>query len=150
MWQRVQTLYFAIVVALLAALALGNVATIIVPGSEPENVAYMAKPSYAVLIIVALLATLIALFSWGHRSLQIRLAGLAAVVVAALQIWLTVDYFTMGEQVVFKWTIIFPIVALIFEVLAIRGIYADELLVRSASRLRSAKRAKNNNNTKTK
>ena len=150
MWQRVQTLYFAIVVALLAALALGNVATIIVPGSKPENVAYMAKPSYAVLIIVALLANLIALFSWGHRSLQIRLAGLAAVVVAALQIWLTVDYFTMGEQVVFKWTIIFPIVALIFEVLAIRGIYADELLVRSASRLRSAKRAKNNNNTKTK
>ena len=150
MWQRVQTLYFAIVVALLAALALGNVATIIVPGSEPENVAYMAKPSYAVLIIVALLANLISLFSWCHRSLQIRLAGLAAVVVAALQIWLTVDYFTMGEQVVFKWTIIFPIVALIFEVLAIRGIYADELLVRSASRLRSAKRAKNNNNTKTK
>ena len=150
MWQRVQTLYFAIVVALLAALALGNVATIIVPGSEPENVAYMAKPSYAVLIIVALLANLIALFSWGHRSLQIRLAGLAAVVVAALQTWLAVDYFTMGEQVGFKWTIIFPIVALIFEVLAIRGIYADELLVRSASRLRSAKRAKNNNNTKTK
>ena len=150
MWQRIQTLYFAIIVALLAALALGNVATIIVPGSEPESVAYLAKPSYAVLIIVALLANLISLFSWGHRSLQIRLAALAAVVVAALQIWLTVDYFTMGEQVVFKWTIIFPIVALIFEVLAIRGIYADELLVRSASRLRSAKRAKNNNNTKTK
>ena len=150
MWQRVQTLYFAIVVALLAALALGNVATIIVPGSEPESVAYMAKPSYAVLIIVALLANLISLFSWGHRGLQIRLASLAAVVVGALQIWLAVDYFTMGEQMVFKWTIIFPIVALIFEVLAIRGIYADELLVRSASRLRSAKRAKNNNNTKTK
>ena len=150
MWQRIQTLYFAIIVALLAALALGNVATIIVPGSEPESVAYLAKPSYAVLIIVALLANLISLFSWGHRSLQIRLAGLAAVVVAALQILLTVDYFAMGEQVVFKWTIIFPIVALIFEVLAIRGIYADELLVRSASRLRSAKRAKNNNNTKTK
>ena len=150
MWQRIQTLYFAIIVALLAALALGNVATIIVPGSEPESVAYLAKPSYAVLIIVALLANLISLFSWGHRSLQIRLAGLAAVVVAALQTWLAVDYFTMGEQVVFKWTIIFPIVALIFEVLAIRGIYADELLVRSASRLRSAKRAKNNNNTKTK
>ena len=150
MWQRIQTLYFAIIVALLAALALGNVATIIVPGSEPESVAYLAKPSYAVLIIVALLANLISLFSWGHRSLQIRLAGLAAVVVAALQIWLAVDYFTMGEQMVFKWTIIFPLIALIFEILAIRGIYADELLVRSASRLRAAKRAKNNKNTKTK
>lgn len=150
MWQRIQTLYFAIIVALLAALALGNVATIIVPGSEPESVAYLAKPSYAVLIIVALLANLISLFSWGHRSLQIRLAGLAAVVVAALQIWLAVDYFTMDEQMVFKWTIIFPLIALIFEILAIKGIYADELLVRSASRLRAAKRAKNNNNTKTK
>ena len=75
MWQRVQTLYFAIIVALLSALALGTVATIIVPGSEPENVAYMAKLPYAVLIILALLANLVALFCWGHRPLQIRLAG---------------------------------------------------------------------------
>ena len=142
MWQRVQTLYFAIIVALLAALALGNVATIIVPGSEPENVAYMAKPSYAILITVSLLANLIALFCWGHRPLQIRLAGMAGVVMLALQIWLAVDYFTTDPQMVFRWTIIFPIIALIFEILAIRGIYADELLVHSASRLRESRRGK--------
>ena len=79
-----------------------------------------------------------------------RTALLSSIITIAFQIWLAVDYFTMGEQMVFKWTIIFPLIALIFEILAIRGIYADELLVRSASRLRAAKRAKNNNNTKTK
>lgn len=142
MWQRIQTLYFAIIVALLAALALGNVATIIVPGSEPENVAYMAKLPYAVLIILALLANLVALFCWGHRPLQIRLAGGAGVVLLALQIWLAVDYFTTDPQMVFRWTIIFPLISLIFEILAIRGIYADELLVHSASRLRESRRSK--------
>lgn len=141
MWQRIQTLYFAIAVGLLASLAFGSVATIMVPGAEPERVAYLSKLPYAVLIIIALLANLIALFSWGHRPLQIRLAGGATVVLLALQAWLAVDYFTMPDEMVFRWTVVFPAVAAIFEILAIRGIYADELIVRSASRLRAAKRA---------
>ena len=37
---------------------------------------------------------------------------------------------------------IFPIVAVILDFLAARSILADELLVRSADRLRSAKRKK--------
>ena len=140
MWQRVQTLYFAITVGLLAALAFGSVATIMTPGAEPERVAYMSKLPYAVLIIIALLANLVALFSWGHRPLQIRLAGGSAVVISALQGWLAFDYFTMPAEMVFRWTIILPIIAVIFEILDIRGNYADELIVRSASRLRAAKR----------
>ena len=66
----------------------------------------------------------------------------AAVLLLALQAWIGVDYFTLGKEFVFSWTAILPIFAFICEVLAIRGIYADELLVKNASRLRAAKRKK--------
>lgn len=140
MWQRVQTLYFGIIVALMAALLSGNFAT--VPGTE-DTMRYTEYLPYAVLIVISLAANLVALFCWGRRSLQIRLAGGAAVVLLALQVWIAVGYFKLPDAYVVRWTAVLPLAALIFEILAMRGVYADEMLVRSASRLRSAKRKQN-------
>ena len=81
--------------------------------------------------------------AWARRSLQIRLGGAAAVVLLALQVWLAVDYFRLPDAYVVRWTAVFPLLALFFDILAMRGVYADELLVRSSSRLRSAKRKQN-------
>ena len=92
---------------------------------------------------LALACTLVSLFAWGRRSLQIRLGGAAAVLMLALQVWLAVGYFRLPEAYVVRWTAVFPLIALFFDILAMRGVYADELLVRSSSRLRSAKRKQN-------
>lgn len=143
MWQRVQTLYFAIIVGLLAAMVFGDVATVYEGGSA-EGVRYISKLPYAILIFAAAAANLICTFAWKHRSTQIRLAGAAIVILLALQIWLAVDYFTTPDGIVFRWTAVFPLVAVFFEVLAMKGVYADELLVRSSSRLRSSKRQSKN------
>ncbi len=142
MWQRVQTLYFAIASILLAVLVFGNVA-VIYEGGEEEGIRYISKLPYAILIFTSLAMNLICTFGWKNRSLQIRLAGAALVLELALQVWLAVDYFKQPEMVVFRWTAVLPIAALFFDILAMRGVYADELLVRSASRLRSAKRKTN-------
>ncbi len=142
MWQRIQTLYYALAVGILIALTFGAVGTIYTADASPENVRYLEKLPYAILIILSLAANLIALFSWSRRSLQIRLSGASAVLLLALQIWIGVDYFTTGEGFVFKWTCILPAFAFIFDILAMKGVLADELLVRSASRLRSSKRKK--------
>lgn len=142
MWQRIQTLYFAIAVGLLCALLFGNVGHIIDPEAGSMGVHYLAKLPYAVLIILSFAANLVALFCWGHRSLQIRLAGGSCVLLLALQIWIAIDYFTMDKSFVFAWTAVFPLVCLFLDLMAMRGIYADELLVRSASRLRSGKKHK--------
>lgn len=139
MWQRIQTLYFAIAVALLSALVFGNVAHIIGPEGETGAVKYLSKLPYAILIILSYAANIIALFSWAHRSLQMRLASGSSVLLLALQIWIVYDYFTMDKSFVFVWTAIFPLICLILNLMAMKGIYADELLVRSASRLRSSK-----------
>ncbi|MBR6456979.1 MAG: DUF4293 domain-containing protein [Bacteroidales bacterium] len=140
MWQRVQTLYFAVAAGLMAALLCTDFAR--VPGSE-EAMRYAEYLPYAVLSGLALACTLVALFAWSRRSLQIRLGGAAAVVLLALQVWLAVGYFKLPQEYVVRWTAVFPLIALIFDILALRGVYADELLVRSSSRLRSAKRKQN-------
>ena len=143
MWQRIQTLYFALICAILVALVFGNVGYIYsADAPEALGVRYISKLPYAILIFLALAANAVSLFSGGHRSLQIRLAGASAVLLLALQIWLAIDYFTLSKEFVFRWTAILPIIAFIFELLAMKGIYADEMLVRSASRLRATKRKK--------
>lgn len=141
MWQRSQTLYLGLASILLAILTFGNAATLITPGSEPENIRYISKLPYAILLILSFAADLFATFCWGHRALQIRLCGAACVLTAAFQVWLGYDYFTSPAELVFKWTAILPAIVVILDILAIRGIYADELLVRSSARLRSAKSA---------
>lgn len=142
MWQRIQTLYFAIITGILLALTFGNVGVDYSDLATIESVRYISKLPYAILIFISLAANVVALFSWGHRPIQIRLAGGSAVLLLALQVWIGVDYFTLGKEFVFSWTAILPIFAFICEVLAIKGIYADELLVKNASRLRAAKRKK--------
>ena len=141
MWQRIQTLYFALICAILITLAFGNAGYVYsVDSPEPEGIRYISKLPYAILIFLSLAANAVALFSWGHRSLQIRLAGASAILLLALQVWIAIDYFTISKEFVFRWTAILPIFAFIFELLAMKGVYADEILVRSASRLRASKR----------
>ena len=77
-----------------------------------------------------------------HRIFQMRTVMLAAIISLALQCWLAVDFFTSGEALVFRVAAVFPIAVTILNILAARAIYSDELIVRSASRLRAAKRNK--------
>lgn len=143
MWQRPQTLYIAIAAGLLIAMIFGNVATIVTPGTDSEPLRYIAKLPYAILLITAAAACAVALFCWKKRSLQLRLAGFGAVLCLGLQVWLVVDQIKvlgMDGGTWFSPTALFPAVAVFFLVLAVRGIFADELLVRNSTRLRAAKR----------
>lgn len=143
MWQRVQTLYFAISTALLLVLTFGTAGSIITPDAPVEDIRYISRLPYAILIIASLAGNAVSLFCWGHRPLQLKLGTICCILLLGLQIWIGVDYFTMDKAFVFKWTAIFPLIAAIFDILAIRGVTADELLVRSSSRLRAAKRQTN-------
>ena len=83
-----------------------------------------------------------ALTTYKHRIFQMRTAALSAIILVGLQIWLVVDFIKTHNDPMFHVTAIFPIVATILDFLAARSILADELLVRSADRLRAAKRKK--------
>jgi len=133
MWQRVQTLYLALSTALIAALFFCD---------KADGVSFTSYWPYLVLIILITLLNLLALTTYKIRIFQVRTAVLAALLTLALQAWLVVDFIVTGNDPLFHVPALFPLVAVILDVLAARGIWADELMVRSSSRLRSSHRKK--------
>ena len=123
MWQRIQTLYLLIASGLLVAMYF-----------QPYGTGFI------ILFSIALAAQLLAIVALKSRTLQMRLSNLAALLLLGLQIWMAVSYFTADPRPSLSFTAIFPIVAAILDFLAASAILRDELLVRSASRLRSSKR----------
>ena len=123
MWQRIQTLYLLIASGLLVAMYF-----------QPYGTGFI------ILFSIALAAQLLAIVALKSRTLQMRLSNLAALLLLGLQIWMAVSYFTADPRPSLSFTAIFPIVAAILDCLAARAILRDELLVRSASRLRASKR----------
>ena len=131
MWQRIQTLYLILATGLVAALFFCT---------KAGDITYTEYWPYAILLIVIAFLQVMATTTWKHRIFQMRTASLAAIILIGLQAWLVVDFITTHNDPVFHVTAVFPIVAAILDFLAARSILADEMLVRSASRLRSAKR----------
>lgn len=133
MWQRSQTLYLAISTILVGLLFFCD---------KAGEIPYTAYIPYLILLIIITLLNILALTTWKHRIFQFRTTNLSAILTVALQAWLVVDFFATGNNPLFHVSAVFPIVAVIFDILAARGIWADELMVRSASRLRAAKKKK--------
>ena len=143
MWQRAQTLYIAIATILIAVMFFSVKAVIPEsPGNTAEELRYTAYLPYLILLIVITAFNLIALNSFKFRVFQMRTTVLAAIVTLALQIWLAVDFVATSGTVNFRLTAVFPAVALILDIMAIRGIAADILVADSVNRLRSDRKHK--------
>ncbi|MBR5905420.1 MAG: DUF4293 family protein [Bacteroidales bacterium] len=133
MWQRVQTLYLALATALIAAMFFCD---------KADGVSFVSYWPYLVMLILITLLNILALTTYKIRVFQVRTTVLSALLTLALQAWLVVDFIVTGNDPLFHVPALFPIVAVILDVMAARGIWADELMVRSSSRLRSSKRNK--------
>ncbi len=141
MWQRIQTLYLAVSAGLLCFLLFGNALTINTPdGLESVRYTALAKPYMAIILWILAAIQVVALISFKVRILQMRLSVVAALVSLGIFIWLGVMYFTAPEGAVFRLTAILPLAITVFDFLAARGAFQDQLVVESASRLRSGRR----------
>ena len=109
---------------------------------KAPGVRYTAYIPYAALMVIILLLNLLALTTYKFRIFQFRTAVLAALISFAFQVWIAVDFFTADSSLIFNMTAVIPVISVILNVLAARNIMADELMVRSSDRLRSAKRKK--------
>ncbi|MDO4826134.1 MAG: DUF4293 family protein [Bacteroidia bacterium] len=141
MWQRAQTLYIAIATVLIAVMFFSVKA--VIPASEgnsQEELRYTAYLPYLILLIVITAFNFIALNAFKFRVFQMRTTVLAAIVTLALQIWLAVDFVSTHSVVNFRISAVFPAIALILDVMAIRGIAADILVADSVNRLRSSRK----------
>lgn len=131
MWQRVQTLYLFISTALIVSLLFCN---------KAGDIRFIAYIPYLILIVIIGLLDLLALTTWKFRIFQFRTVLLSTLLTIAFQVWLAVDFVVTGNNPVFHVPAVFPVVTVIFNILAARNIWADELMVRSSSHLRAAKR----------
>lgn len=140
MWQRIQTLYLAVATALLTSMFFCKFATILGPDGVEISIKYFEKVPYLVLLTVALAGNVFSLFAFKIRIPQMRVAMVAALILLAFQIWIIVDVVRGWNEMVFSVTALFPLVAMVLDILAARNIMLDEAMVQSASRLRASKR----------
>lgn len=140
MWQRIQTLYLAVATALLTSMFFCKFATILGPDGVEISIKYVEKVPYLVLLAVALAGNVFSLFAFKIRIPQMRVATVAALILLAFQIWIIVDVVRGWNEMVFSVTALFPLVAMVLDILAARNIMLDEAMVQSASRLRASKR----------
>ena len=146
MWQRIQTLYLLISTVLAAALCFSPAYKLAGPEGMQE-VSYWAlqKPFFGILLGILTFLVVLALTVYKSRILQMRLAVLSAFIALGMEGWLAWMYFSWKGPV-FRWTVIFPLVIFICNMLAARGCFQDQLMVESAYRVRE--RRKHNNKKK--
>lgn len=154
MIQRIQTVYLLIIVALLSAmfflplavlqsadtLYLFDVSGMHDMQMEPDR--ELLYPTWALFVLTTAMIVIafITIFLYKNRILQIRLSIFNAILMIcfyalfAFFIW-TIKT-TVPVDLHVKFALSFPLIAVIFDYLAIRNIGADEVLVRSLDRLR--------------
>ena len=92
---------------------------------------------FVILLVVAVLA-FVTIFLFKKRMLQIRLTIFSSVVLIGYYLVMAALIFMTAEETSFtpSWTICLPFVGIILNWLTIRGIGADEALVKAYDRLR--------------
>lgn len=147
MIQRIQTIYILIAGLLVATLFKLKLADISVDGELMELVAkgiYKAETlvfnGLPLLIFIGIITVLhlAIIFMYKKRIVQIRM--LVFTIILLIGLFGMFFYFTYagfdGAKVAFKIPIVFPVIAVILDWLAIRAIGKDEALVRSLNRIR--------------
>ena len=152
MIQRIQTLFLLAIVALMAATIFTPLAYFVGGVHEYKLYAFALRGvesdfSTMYMGIVMTLATIIPLvniFLFKNRQLQIRLCAvelvllIGSIIFAGLYYYLSnrmfaeLEFHTQG----FRIAMIFPLVSIILDYLAMRAIFHDEMLVKSLDRIR--------------
>lgn len=140
MWQRQQTLYLLISAVLALTLCFSTAYRVADPdGMITVSYWQLQKPYFGILLGILTGLVLLALVTFKSLILQMRLSTLGAIVALGMQGWLAWMYFTF-EGPVFSLTAILPLVICVFNFLAARGCFQDQLMVESAQRLRNRRK----------
>ena len=149
MIQRIQSVYLLVVTILMVICMCSPIGTIITNANEISELGnlcitfpdgtkdYTPWALFVILLVVAALS-FVTIFLFKKRMLQIRLTIFSSVVLIGYYLALVAYLFMLAEDTTFSasWTICLPFAALILNWLAIRGIGADEALVKAYDRLR--------------
>lgn len=154
MIQRVQTLYMLVVVSLMALAVFLPVASFTAAGDNftlyafalaDETDAPVQPTTYmGIVFVLAALLPVVTIFLFKHRLTQIRLCVSEMVLLAGAIVmegaYFYLCYRLLSAEMFFSWRIgagaVMPVVCIIFDVLALRGVARDIKLLRDADRIR--------------
>ena len=154
MIQRIQTLYLLIIAALMAVTLFSGLAWFAGDAGEFGLYAFGLKTAegelvqstvyMGVLLALACALPLVTIFLFKRRLVQIRLCAVELVLLIGagammgIYFYLCNRYFADSEfySHTLKISLVFPLVCLVFDLLALRAIFRDEKLVRSLDRIR--------------
>ena len=149
MIQRIQSVYLLVVTILMIICMCNPVGSIIASTNEisefgnlcitlPDGTKdYAPWALFAILMVVAVLS-FVTIFLFKKRMLQIRLTIFSSIMLIGYYLALVALALMLAEGTSFtpSWIICLPFVAIVLNWLAIRGIGADEALVKAYDRLR--------------
>ena len=149
MIQRIQSVYLLAVTILMIVCMCSPVGSVIANTQEISELSNLAITFpdgtkdfapwalFAILLIVALLS-FGTIFLFKKRMLQIRLTIFSSVMLIGYYLTLVATIFMLADETSFtpSWSICLPFVGIVLNWLAIRGIGADEALVKAYDRLR--------------
>ncbi len=154
MIQRIQSLYLLSVTVLTAIMLFAPLAWFVSEAGSYELHAFRilsaegatlhTTPYLGIVLTLACLLPLLTLLLFRRRMLQIRLCAVEAVLLIGVLV-MEGAYYYLSNRVFadlafrsqgIKPTLFLPVIALIAVVLAARAIFRDEVLVRSADRIR--------------
>ena len=149
MIQRIQSVYLLVITILMIICMCNPVGSIIASTNEisefgnlcitlPDGTKdYAPWALFAILMVVAILS-FVTIFLFKKRMLQIRLTIFSSIMLIGYYLALVALALMLAEGTSFtpSWIICLPFVAIVLNWLAIRGIGADEALVKAYDRLR--------------
>ena len=149
MIQRIQSVYLLVVTILMIVCMCSPVGSIIASTNEisefgnlcitmPDGTKDYAPWALFVILLIVAILSFGTIFLFKKRMLQIRLTIFSSVVLIGYYMALIAYIFMLAEDtsITPSWIICLPFIGIILNWLAIRGIGADEALVKAYDRLR--------------
>lgn len=129
MLKKIQTLYLSIAAVLLGAMPFFSICHAYDAASGTDiRIRFYEHPVFLLFIVIAFVLTVIALFSFRKRILQIRMCATAAFILAALQIWIIIAFFVqLGGSYLISAATIIPIPCIILLLLSVKKSGRDEV-----------------------
>lgn len=156
MIQRVQSIYLLVVTILMSFIVVMPYAFLELPGNQSllfkasqinlisaYDVVSIYKSTFAVILMVIVtgIFSFCIIFFYNHRILQIRLTLLNILLLIILAGTMLLYCFDArgdfdSSRLMFRLAMVFPVVSIVFSIMAIRAIRHDEMLVNSYNRIR--------------
>lgn len=131
MLQRIQTLFI-----LAATILLGTLFFSTMVYTNTGSIKYVTILPCLVFTIISFSVSLIAVFLYRKRMIQVRFCIYNSLILIGYQAWILSIFFSGQHGITFSITAVFPIIAAILLFIASRYILRDQQLVRATSRLR--------------